>query len=128
MTNAHEQNSGDGTSRVAHTKGCLGRAARNAVRIVPIAAEFIPTDTKRGFGDGYEAVNGLAEHIPYAVGATAGFAYGAVESVVSAVAVPAMMLVGLGAWVYDKFCPAEAVAEGAGANEIAAELPIASAQ
>ena len=102
-------------------------AAREAIRIVPIAAEYIPADTQYGFSDSRKTGYDLIEHgIPYAAGVVCGFGYGAIEAVVVALTTPVTTIVGLsigfGAWVGDMFCPAKAVAECD--NRIAAELPV----
>ena len=130
MSNVPNQDHGDGTSNscLEHAKEYVQAAARDAVRIVPIAAEYIPSDTKYGFSDSRKAGHDLIEHgIPYAAGAVCGFGYGASEAVVVTLATPITTIfglgVGLGAWVSSMFCPAEAVAEGD--NGIAAELPVA---
>ena len=129
MSNVPNQDHGDDTSNscLEHAKEYLQAAARDAVRIVPIAAEYIPTDTKCGFSDSRKAGYDLIEHgIPYAAGAVCGFGYGAIEAVVVTLATPVTAIfglgVGLGTWVGGMFCPAEAVAEGD--NGIAAELPV----
>lgn len=52
------------------------------------AVERVPASTKRGFHNGRKAGHDFVENVPYGVGAAVGFAYGAGEAIVGALAEP----------------------------------------
>ena len=78
-----------------HVQKSLTKGFDKARVVAREAVAKLPASTVRGFHDGRQAGHDFIEDAPYIAGAAVGFAYGAGEAIVEAVAEPFAWLFGV---------------------------------
>jgi hypothetical protein len=76
------------------SRACLAATGATIVRVTHGIATHIPQAAKDGFEAGRKDGQDLVTGLPYAAGATVGFAYGTSQAIVGVLATPINSLVG----------------------------------